>query len=163
MATRFTFFVYRQKENILRTFKAAVSERDGNACVLRFAPGDLMPIGDGATTMFDLQWVKERFADWNTQQFVCATSSRIFAETGCCGCITGDDVIHHTRATFSGYLAKLRFRVINNLFHKEESGFSARASQQPRSRYTSRKYLFVLYAATLVGPLGRQHPPGTAP
>ena len=149
----FTFFVYRQKENILRTFKAAVSERDGNACVLRFAPGDLMPIGDGATTMFDLQWVKEHFADWNTQQFVCATSSRIFAETGCCGCITGDDVIHHTRATFSGYLAKVRFRVINNLFHKEESGFSARASQQPRSRYSSRKYLFVLYAATLVGPL----------
>ena len=130
----FTFFVYRQKENILRTFKAAVSERDGNACVLRFAPGDLMPIGDGATTMFDLQWVKEHFADWNTQQFVCATSSRIFAETGCCGCITGDDVIHHTRATFSGSVAKLRFRVINNL-------------------YTSRKYLFVLYAATLVGPL----------
>ena len=85
----FTFFVYRQKENILRTFKAAVSERDGNACVLRFAPGDLMPIGDGATTMFDLQWVKEHFADWNTQQFVCATSSRIFAETGCCGCICG--------------------------------------------------------------------------
>lgn len=73
----FTFFVYRQKENILRTFKAAVSERDGNACVLRFAPGDLMPIGDGATTMFDLQWVKEHFADWNTQQFICATSSRI--------------------------------------------------------------------------------------
>ena len=62
-------------------------------------------------------------------------------------------MIHHTRATFSGYLAKLRFRVINNLFHKEESGFSARASQQPRSRYASRKYWFVLYAATLIGPL----------
>ena len=149
----FTFFVYCQKESILRTFKDAIVETDGPAHVLRFAPGDLMPIGDGATTMFDLQWVKEHFPDWNTQQFICAASSRIFTETGCCGCIAGDDVIHHTRATFSGYLAKLRFRVINNLFHKEESGFSARASQQPRSRYTSRKYLFVLYAVTLIGPL----------
>ena len=30
--------------------------------------------------------------------------------------MAGDDVIHHTRAAFRGYLAKLRFRVINSLF-----------------------------------------------
>ena len=30
--------------------------------------------------------------------------------------MAGDDVLHHTRAAFSGYPAKLRFRVTNSLF-----------------------------------------------
>ena len=30
--------------------------------------------------------------------------------------MAGDDGLHHTRAAFRGYPAKLRFRVINNLF-----------------------------------------------
>ena len=151
----FTQFIYTRKNGVLDDFPPQYSaEQQGDFCLLKFAPGDLTPIGDGGASLFDLEWIKQQFPqDWNSISFVCSMAQQVQTNSGCCGCIRGDNIHHHARATFSGYSAKLRFRVINNLFHKEESGFSARASQQPRSRYTSRKYLFVLYAATLVGPL----------
>lgn len=150
----FTQFIYTRKNGVLDTFRRNIAEQQGDFCLFKFAPGDLTPIGDGGVSLFDLEWIKQQFPqDWNSISFVCSMAQQVQTKSGCCGCIRGDNIHHHTRATFSGYLAKLRFRVINNLFHKEESGFSARASQQPRSRYTSHKYLFVLYAATLVGPL----------
>ncbi len=150
----FTQFIYARKNGVLDTFRRNISAQQDGRCLLKFAPGDLTPIGDGGTSLFDLHWVKQQFPqDWNTISFVCSMAQQIQAKAGCCGCIRGDNILHHTRATFRGYLAKLRFRVINNLFHKEESGFSARAAQQPRSRYSTRKYLFVLYAVTVVGPL----------
>ena len=159
----FTFFVYRQKESILRTFKDAIVETDGPAHVLRFAPGDLMPIGDGATTMFDLQWVKEHFPDWDTQQFICAASSRIFTETGCCGCIAGDDVIHHTRATFSGVSGQVAFP-------GHQQPFPQRGKRLQCARLAAAALALhfpQIFVCSVRGHLDRavggQHPPGAAP
>ena len=73
--------------------------------------------------------------------------------TGCCGCISGDNITHHASARFQTYLSKLKFRVINNLFHPEESGYSARTAQKAPTMLSRRKNWFILYSATLVGPL----------
>lgn len=147
----FTQFIYRRNNGVRHTFGRRTAQSDP---VLRFQPGEPTPIGDGGTTMFDLSWIKQTFPqEWDDIQFVCAMSNRVICSTGCCGCIPGDDIRHHVKAGFCTYLSKLRFRVQNNLFHQEESGFSARAADAVNARFARRKYWFVLYAATVVGPL----------
>lgn len=149
----FTQFVYRQKGGVLDTFRKNIAEQSGNACILRFGAEDPTPIGDGGTTMIDLDWTKKTFPDsWKELRFICGMTSHIIGKTGCCGCISGDDVQHFVKAGFTDYLAKLRFRVVNNLFHPEESGYSARTERAPAGALSHRKYGFVLYAATLIGP-----------
>lgn len=150
----FTQFIYHQKKGTIDTFKKNTVKSHGKAHVLEFQPGEPTPIGDGATTMTDLGWVKQTFpTEWDDIRFVCAMTNRIIQRTGCCGCIQGDDIRHHVKAGFCTYLSKLRFRVQNNLFHQEESGFSARAADAVNTRFARRKYWFILYAATVVGPL----------
>lgn len=150
----FSFFVNRLQKGVYRTFCGNPANRPPRPGLLRFRPGDPAPIGDGGTTMFDLAWVKQQFPqEWDDIRFVCAMTNRIIQATGCCGCIPGDDIRHHVKAGLRTYLSKLRFRVVNNLFHQQESGFSARAADAVNRRFARRKYWFVLYAATLVGPL----------
>lgn len=149
----FTQFVYQRNNGVYNTF-GKKKESTVPDEVLHFQPGDPTPIGDGGTTMFDLCWVKQTFPDeWDDIRFVCAMANCIIQHTGCCGCIPGDDIRHHVKAGFRTYLSKLRFRVVNNLFHQQESGFSARAADAVNARFARRKYWFVIYAATVVGPL----------
>lgn len=150
----FTQFVYRRRNGVVATFKKAVSQQNELGCLLRFTADSLTPIGDGGTTMFDWEWTKEAFSEeWDTQQFACTVYSRICSRTGCCGCIPGDHITHHASARFQTYLLKLKFRVINNLFHPEESGYAARIAQKAPTALLKRKYNFVLYSVSLVGPL----------
>lgn len=153
----FTQFVYKRKNGVLNTFHTAYSQDDPDGTELRFHPNDVLPIGDGGTTMFDLDWVKSEFpSQWDDISFICSIAARIIQKTGCCGCIREDNIRHHIHTSFKGYLAKLRFRVINNLFHPEESGFSARTEQQSAAsaqKLAGRKYWFAVYAATILGPI----------
>lgn len=150
----FTQFVYRGGGGVIATFSHAIQQYETGGCLLRFAPGDLSPIGDGGTTMFDLEWVKARFPNrWNQLDFSCSLTAHICAETGCCGCIPGDNIIHYARAGFSMYLSKLHFRVINNIFSPQESGYSARTQNNAAAKLSKRKYWFVIYALTMIGPL----------
>ena len=150
----FTQFVYRRKGGRTHTFQKNCVKNQGKMCVMAFQPGNPTPIGDGGTTMVDFDWVKQTFpTEWNDIGFICSMTDRMIRYTGCCGCIQGDDIRHHVKAGFRGYLSKLRFRVVNNLFHKQESGFSARAAGTANIRFARRKYWFIVYAATVVGPL----------
>lgn len=150
----FTQFVYRRRGGVIDTFSHSIRRYQTEGCLLCFAPEDLTPIGDGGTTIFDLEWVKTRFPNrWNQLDFVCSIMAHICAETGCCGCIPGDDIIHYARASFSVYLNKLRFRVINNIFSPKESGYSARTQNNAATKLSKRKYWFVIYALTIIGPL----------
>lgn len=148
----FTQFVYRRRGGVLATFASAIISCEQGACVLQFSPGEMTPIGDGGSTLFDWDYVKETFGDkCRSQRFACAVFEKICEKTGCCGCIAGDDIIHYARASLGTYLSKLKFRVINNIFHPEQSGYSAR-TQNRAGRLAARKYGFILYAAAVIGP-----------
>ena len=150
----FTQFVYRRRNGVIATFKKTIYQQNEIGILLRFTPDSLTPIGDGGTTMFDWEWAKKAFSEeWNTQQFACTVYSRICSKTGCCGCIPGDNITHHASARFQTYLSKLKFRVINNLFHPEESGYAARIAQKAPTTLSKRKNWFILYSVSLVGPL----------
>ena len=69
----FTQFIYTRKNGVLDTFRRNIAEQQGDFCLLKFAPGDLTPIGDGGASLFDLEWIKQQFPqDWNSISFVCS-------------------------------------------------------------------------------------------
>ena len=148
----FTAVIYRLKETKLESFSKWIDSKEGNAVLLRYNENALTPIGDGATTMLDMDYVRERFADTYTSiTFACISFLETVQACGWYGCIEGDDVLHHSTCSLKVYLSKLRFRVINNLWHQEESGFTARA--KINRKLARRKMLFPLYAVTIILPL----------
>lgn len=141
----FSLFVYRTKYDKYDTYSANIIETDGKHAIMRFAKEDIYPLADSATTAFSLDFVRENFgSEYTTVEFTCGAVDKIIDATGMCGCIKGDNIIHNCSSSFKTYLSKLRFRVINNLFHKEESGFSAR--ERVSNSLTKRKLLFCIYA-----------------
>lgn len=146
----FSFFIYRPKKSILDTFQnnTAVSSENG-ICLLKFSGNDKRPIADGGTTVFDREYLLDRFPDkMDDISFVCSFSDKILDDMGNCLCIKDDTVLHRSRSDLKSYLSKIRFRIINNIFHKEESGFSSRKVSSGK-----KKYLFPLYTFSFVLPL----------
>ncbi len=150
----FTQFIYRRKNGVVATFAKSIVKQSQEGCLFHFAPGDPVPIGDGGTSMFDLDWIKRAFpGEWDSQSFACSIFSRVCNATGYCGCIPGDNIRHHARARFFTYLSKLKFRVVNNLFHPEESGYAARTTGGQNAALRKRRKWFILYALTLLWPV----------
>jgi len=148
----FTCVIYRKKHSNLKSFSKWIDSREGNAALLRYDKNALMPIGDGATTMLDMDFVRERFVnELSSVTFACTCFLETVQATGWYGCIDGDDVLHHSVCSLKVYLSKLRFRIINNIWYQEESGYSARA--KTNRRLARRKLLFPLYALTVILPL----------
>ena len=148
----FTAFVYNRKGSTLVDFRRSTEREQNGAHLLCFSDSVLHPIGDGGTTTFDLDYIKTTFINEVKElSFVTACFDRTVDATGCCLCIKDDDVRHNTSATLKTYLAKLLFRVNNNLFNKSESGFSSREGNSEILK--RKKLLFVLYAVTVVGPI----------
>lgn len=65
-----------------------------------------------------------------------------------------DPVIHYSVAIMSGYLRKIRSRVTSNVYKNDMglAGFSGRSNYQS-SWYKIKKYLFLIYAATIIFPI----------
>ena len=150
----FSYFVYQLKGSILKTFrKNLLSTEDGESkFVLRFEKDDLLPIGDGGTSMVDMQYVRTTFAERIKQTaFASTICNDIIERTRLVGCIEGDNIIHDSSARFFGYIRKLKFRVINNVHNVQNSGFSARAGIN--LALNKRKYLYPIYCLTLVWPI----------
>lgn len=147
----FSYFIYRTKEDKITSFSKNITKKN-KGYVFEFHKDDIIPIGDAGTTTFALDYLKDNFADkMDDISFACTTFDWVVNKSGICGVIKGDDVVHHSGAGFGTYLSKLRFRVINNLFHKEESGFSARESESAVLK--KRKRFFALYVISMIFPV----------
>lgn len=147
----FSYFVYRTKRNKYETYNKKIIYDDGKNVVLSFENGDPLPLVDSSTSIMCTDYIRKQYADsYDSIEFACSAYDWIIRDTGICGLIKKDDVAHNCSSTLRVYLSKLKFRVVNNLFHKGESGFSSRQSNK---KLTVRKYLFVLYAAIIPLPL----------
>ena len=148
----FSYFVYSTKKDKYTTYSRNIIKKDGKFALMKFRKDDVYPLADSATTVMDLQYVKKQYPnDYASIDFVCGGYDRIIADTEYCGCIKSDDIKHNCNASFRTYLSKLKFRVINNIFHKNESGFSAR--EVACKKLSIRKLLFCLYALVIPIPL----------
>lgn len=146
----FTYFIYKQKRTFLETYRSNIANSyDNGFNVLCFGRADKRPIADGGTTTVDLEFVKSKFADEISNiNFICSVSDKVFDITHKCICIENDVVFHRSDLKLTGYLKKINFRIANNIFAKEESGFSSRSASKGH-----KKYLFPLYTISFVFPL----------
>lgn len=146
----FSYFVYHTKIDKCRTYQRYVIREEGKYVFMKFEPCDIYPLLDSGTSVISLDYVKEKYSDsYDSVKFICQAYDQVISDTKLCGCIKGDDIKHNCSSTFKVYLAKLKFRVINNLFYKDESGFSAKAQMNVKLKH--RKIMFGLY--TLIFPL----------
>lgn len=147
----FSYFVFGLKKTKIDTFKKFIDSNKNGEVIFRLKKNDLIPVVDGGTVTLSLDYMKEHFSgEWNTVSFACTAFDKVVGNTKCCGCIKSDSIRHYSNGKLSVYLSKLRFRVINNLFYKGESGFSARNHS---SRLGFRKMMFVLYCMSFIFPL----------
>lgn len=141
----FSYFVYRTKADKYETYRKNIIEEEGKCAVMKFEPYDVYPLADSAASAMSLDYMREKYPDtYSTIEFICGAYDKVILDTKLCGCIKDDDIRHNCSSSFKTYLLKLRFRVVNNLFHKEESGFSAKEGYNRSLRY--RKLLFCIYA-----------------
>ena len=150
----FSYFVYRLKGSVIKTFQKnrIPAEVDANMQVFQFGDGDLLPIADGGASMVDMRYVRSAFADCFDQvAFASTICGDVILKTHMAGCIAGDDIIHDSTARLSGYLRKLKFRVVNNVHDASRSGFSARADLNKTLK--RRRYLYPLYCLLVIWPV----------
>ncbi len=157
----FSFFMYRQSRGMgfhlpaVRR-KARMVAETGYACV--FAAGDanrdLFIENLAAGVVTDIEYVKthrliERPQDLCHLFFLLNGRGESFAVA------RNNPLRHYSGDTWSKFLAKIRWRIKNNIFHTDgvgAAGFTGRQSFQPRG-LALRKYLFLPYAFSVVLPL----------
>ncbi len=154
----FSYIVYKLRGSVIQENKKFLFREDTEGNIYQYQNGDRYPIGDGGCTAFDIEKFRELFGeDYSRQEYVNLSTHKLLEETGLMGCIPGDNIYHYSRAGLGTYLKKLRFKIHFNLNGKEESGsanalgYAARAQENPK--YSRRKWLFVLYAFSLVLPV----------
>ncbi len=141
----FSYFIYHTKMDKYTTYQKNIIKKEGKCAIMEFGKDDIFPLADSATSALSLDYMREKYSDlYDTVEFTCGAYDRILSDTKLCGCINGDNIRHNCSSSFRVYLSKLKFRVINNIFYKNESGFSAKESICNKLKY--RKFLFCLYA-----------------
>ena len=145
----FSFFIYRPKKSILETYPAhIVKKAEHHICLLNFSNCAKRPIADGGTKTFSASFLKKQNPAAIDVAFISSVGDKILDENGNCLCIADDNVAHRSKSKLLPYLKKIRFRIINNTFQKEMSGFSSRAVSGSR-----KQFLFPLYTASFILPL----------
>jgi len=145
----FSYFVYGfDGEDIIRSldkkkYNCSKTENDGNIYYLK--NGDIAPIADGGTTTFDLEYLKTCFIDrFDDPGFIATKFDEVINKTGCFGIIRDDTIDHYTSVNLKIFFKKLKFKVINNLYPKDNiTGYTART--HTNKRLNARKYLYLLY------------------
>ena len=146
----FSYFVYQTDGDKCTTYKKYIKKKDGYEYVMGFEKDDMMPLADSGTCSYSLDYIKQKYPDeYDSIEFTCGTFSRIICDKGLCGCIKGDNIKHNCNSEFRTYLRKLKFRVINNVFHKGESGFSSHINKVAKKR----TILFCVYSVIIPLPI----------
>lgn len=152
----FSYFIYRYNgynrvENMSRTYK---HEKRQGYMLYKFDEDDSLPLFDAGISMFDLVEAKRLYENYDDKRnFASNLFNIMMSESKCVAMIEGDVIYHLPQMTLKGYLAKLKWRVLNNIFSIKEGGvgFSGRAKRDERIR--RRQIWYVLYTITFLCPI----------
>lgn len=147
----FSYIVYNLRGSIVSQNKRYLLRKSKYGNVYRYQKGDPYPIGDGGCTAFHIkkyrEWFKERY---DSQEYVNLSTQKIIDQTGLAGCIPDDNIYHYSKADLKTYLRKVRFKIHFNLNGTNALGYAAKAECD--TSYSRRKWVFVLYALSIVFP-----------
>lgn len=144
----FIYKTYKLGMNKLIWDKNILDSRE--YCIGKFENNDIRPIGDSGT-MMDMVYIHQMYENEMRTDNTTALFDYIIRDSGYVGCLDGDNHIHRSKSDFATYIKKLKFRVVNNVHQKEDSGFGARA--QFSRKLSLRKYMFPFYVVSTVFPI----------
>ena len=116
----------------------------------QFKDDDIIPIGDSCT-LFRGEYLRTKYSDLFDEVNSTVLFQKTVRDTKYIGCIEGDDIVHYTSSSLSTYFKKLKFRVVNNVFDKNGSGYSAVAENNVA--LNRRKWGYPLYCISIVFPV----------
>lgn len=147
----FSYIVYNLRGSIVSQNKRYLLRKSKYGNVYRYQKGDPYPIGDGGCTAFHIkkyrEWFKERY---DSQEYANLSTRKIIDQTGLAGCIPNDNIYHYSKSDLKTYLRKVRFKIHFNLNGTNALGYAAKAECD--TSYSRRKWVFVLYALSIVFP-----------
>lgn len=148
----FSCFVYRTLKDSMEglIIRKGRYYPDLESYIAEYAKNDIKPIGDSGVVM-DLDYLKAQYSTEFEQTTTAALFDRIITDTGFVGFMAGDRHVHNTNASFQVFFRKLKFRIINNIFDVNGSGYAKKAGQN--AKLSRRSYLFPLYAISVLFPL----------
>ena len=148
----FSYIVYELRGSIVKQNKRYLYKQDEYGIVYKYRKGDKYPIGDGGCTAFSIEKFRELFGEkYDSQEYVNLATQKILEETFYCGCIPEDNIYHFSKSDIKSYLKKVRFKIHFNLCGTNALGYAAKAESD--KRYSRRKWLFVLYAVSVILPI----------
>lgn len=147
----FTCFVYKTFKDGMEglIIKKGKYHPNLESYIARYNKEDIKPIGDSGVVM-DLNYLKEHYEAGFGHVITATLFEMVISDTGYVAYVNGDRNYHYSDASLKVYLKKLKFRVINNIFDVEGSGYSNKASQN--LKLSRRKYLFPFYTISLILP-----------
>lgn len=148
----FTCFVYSTYKNSMEglIIKQGNYYEEHNCYIAYYEKDDIRPIGDSGTIM-DLQYIKSNFFEELSELTTSAIFDRIIRNTGYVGYIKNDNHNHYTMSSIKTFLNKIKFRIINNIFDINGSGYSSKALIN--KKLALKKYFFPIYTITIIIPL----------
>lgn len=148
----FSYIVYSLRGSVVKENKKYLYKQDTSGNVYKYKKGDRYPIGDGGCTAFCIEKYRELFPEkYDSQEYVNLCTQKIIEATEYVGCIPNDNIYHYSKADFKTYLRKVRFKIHFNLGGGNELGYAAKAEND--NKYSRRKWLFVLYAMSVILPI----------
>ncbi len=148
----FTRFVARIKGTMVENLKQDLYLKDADTYLFRFGPYGASLNGDAGTTLFDMDYVRSEFADeMKTEGFAAMIFFEVVRKSQYTAVIKGDNIMHYSAASFKVYLKKLVYRIINNIFDIEQSGYAQMALEN--KKLSRRKYLYPFYCLSIVLPI----------
>ncbi|MDA8454072.1 glycosyltransferase [Acidovorax sp. GBBC 3334] len=157
----FSFFMYRQSRGMGFHLPAVVRQarmtaEGPHAIIFAPAPSNnrLFIENLAAGVVTDIDFVKNQVAIEKSQD-LCHLFFLLNEKGASFAVAKNNPLRHYSGDTWAKFLAKIRWRIKNNIFHLDgvgAAGFTGRQSFQPTS-LSIRKFLFLPYAFTLIFPL----------
>lgn len=148
----FSCFVYKTFKNSMQGIIMRKGKYDSalKCYIAEFETDDIKPIGDSGTVM-NRKFIMEHYSDKLDSLTTATIFDLILTDTGKVAYVENDNHFHYVDASFKVFLKKLKFRIVNNIFDVEGSGYASKA--QSNKKLSKRKYLFPLYTVSIVFPL----------
>jgi glycosyltransferase involved in cell wall biosynthesis len=156
----FSFFMYKLSKdvryfiNTMRKRYPIVSENE-QRLLFDFSKVKVLPIIELCAfgSMIDASYMKKEFPETLQKSALIPHFFYLFSSKTALLAITKNDcLIHYSSDTIKKYLAKIKWRIKNNIYHKSDmgrSGFSGRENYQP-VWLRLRKYFYVPYVYTII-------------